>query len=613
MFRRLCTLLAATLPLLLPAHASADAQKWIEVRTPHFVIVANTGEGSARDAGWQFEQVRHVFQTLWPWSRAESGRPFVVFALKGERDLKALAPYYWEEGRDGAVGAATSGRDKDYYAMLSGLSLSEDLGTNPYFYAYWGYANRMLDATFPVSLPPWYKRGLSDLFGNTLVRSKDVQVGRLMTTHLKRLGEGQRVPLADLLAADWKSKFVADENWRPMFDAQAWMFCHYLVFGEKGANAPRMNQFAELMRDGRKADEALKEAFGAVKPLEEGYLNYLDRKLFQYGQLKLDLNVKKEAFAVRTLPPAEAAAVRAGFHVAMGRPVEARALIDEARKADAASVPAAEAEALLFDRENKKAEALAAYTRAAEAGSTNYYVHYRRAMLSWQRDAPREAQAQRVKSLEEAVRLNPDFAWAQASLADVLSETDPGERAVAAALKAARLEPSVASHRITLIDALWNASHPEEAKKQAAEALKLPADADERKRIEEWIGFMNSAPDKSVAAVRAEPGAAIEAPRDIAQTMALAEKACATSDLKACVFAATLKINGKDVPRDLPAARQLAQRACDGGEMAGCTALAVAHLNAGTRDGMAQARPLLKKACDAGERGACDIQGQLPK
>jgi TPR repeat protein len=536
-----------------------------------------------------------------------------VFVLKGERDLKALAPYYWENGRDGAVGAATSGRDKDYYAMLSGLSLSDDLGTNPHFYAYWGYANRMLDATFPVSLPPWYKRGLSDLFGNTLVRGKDVQVGRLMTTHLKRLGEGQRIPLRDLLAADWKTKFVSDEGWRPMFDAEAWMFCHYLVFGEKGANAPRMNRLAELMRDGRKADEALKEAFGDLRPLEDGFLNYLDRKLFQYGQIKLDLNVRKEAFALRPLTPAESAAVRAGFHVAMGRAVEARALIEEARKSEPSSVAAAEAEALLLDREDKKAEALAAYTRAAEGGSTNFYVHYRRAMLSWQRDAPRETQVQRARSLEEAVRLNPDFAWAQNSLAAVLSEIEPSERAVSAALKAVALQPSVADHRLALIDALWNASSPEEAKKQATEALKLPADPDDRQRIEEWIAYMNRAPEETVAAERAEPGADPAAPRDIAQVLPLAEKACAASDLKACVFLASLKISGKEVPRDLPGARKLAQQACDGGEQTGCTALAVTHLNAGTREGMAQARALLKKACEAGERGACDLQGQLPK
>jgi TPR repeat protein len=612
MARRIRALLAATVSLL-PAAAAADQQKWIEVRTPHFVIVANTGEGTARDTGWQFEQVRHVFQTLWPWARAQSGRPFVVFVLKGERDLKALAPVYWEKGGDGAVGSSATGRDKDYYAMLSGLSLGDELGTNPYFYAYWGYADRVLDATFPVALPPWYKRGLSDLFGNTLVRGKDVQVGRLMATHLRRLGEGERIPLADLLAADWKSRFVADDAWRPRFDAAAWMFCHYLVFGEKGANAPRMNRFADLMREGRKTDEAFKEAFGDLAPLEKGFLQYLDRKLYQYGQIQIDLNVKKESFAVRPLPPAESAALRAGFHLAMGRPVEARALIDEARKADPSSVLAAESEALLLDGEDKKAEALAAYTRAAEAGSLNYWVHYRRAALSWQRDAPKEVQAQRARSLQEAVRLNPDDPWSQAALADVLSEIEPGERAVAAAQKAVSLEPSVADHRLTLIEALWSASRPDEAKKQAAQALKLPADPGDRKRLQDWIEYMDRGPEKTAAAVRAESAAGEDAPRDLAQMLALAEKACASSDLRACVYAASVKMGGKEVPRDLPGARALAQKACDGGELTGCTALAVTHLNSGTREGMAQARALLKRACDAGERGACDVQGQLPK
>ena len=613
MDRRLRTLLAATLVSSFPAGAAAE-QKWIEVRTPHFVVVANTGEGSARDAGWQFEQVRHVFQTLWPWARRESGRPFVVFVLKGERDLKALAPAYWENGGDGAVGASVAGRDKDYYAMLEGISLGDDLGTNPYFYAYWGYANRMLDATFPVPLPPWYQRGLSDFFGNTVVRGKDVQVGRLMTTHMKRLGQGQRIPLREILAADWKSKIVADDGWRPRFDSEAWIFCHYLVLGNGGANSPRMNRFAELMRDGRKADEALTEAFGDLGPLEKGFNQYLDRKLYQFGQVQLDLNVKKEGFTVRTLPPAEAAAARASFHVAMGRPAEARALIEEARKADPASVLASEAEAMLLDRQdNKKTEALAAFTRAADGGSTNFWVYYRRAALLWQRDAPREVQVQRVKALEEAVRLNPEHAWSQASLADVLSDVEPGERAVAAASKAVALEHSVPEHRLALIDALWNASRPEEAKKQAAAALALPADADDRKRIEEWIAHMDRPPEQATASVGAEKGSAEDAPHDIAHVLPLAEKACATGDLKACVFVATLKINGQEVARDLPGARKLAQRACDGGEMAGCTALAVTYLNAGTREGMTQGRAMLKKACDAGERSACDMQARLPK
>jgi hypothetical protein len=483
----------ATLVLLLPA-APAAAQGWIEVRTPNFVVVANTGEGTARDAGWQFEQVRHVFQTLWPWARRERGRAFLVFVLKKEGDLKALAPRYWEEGRDGAVGASVAGRDKDYYALLAGISLNDDIGANPYFYAYWGYANRMLDASFPVALPPWYQRGLSDLFGNTLVRGKDVQVGRLMTSHLRRLGKGQRIPLPELLAADWKAKVVTDDNWRPMFDAQSWMFCHYLVFGDKGAHRERMNRFADLMRDGRQPVEAHAEAFGDLAALEKGFAQYLDRKLFQFAEVQLDLNVKKETFATRPLSPAEAAAARAGFHVAMRRPAEARALIAEARKADPASVLASEVEGVLLDGEDNEPEALAAYTRAAEAGSANFYVHYRRARLLWKNDAPREVQAQRARALEEAVRLNPDHAWSQASLAQVLSEIEPGEKAVAAATRAVSLQPSVPAHRLTLIDALWNASRGEEARKQAAEALKLPADEAARKRIAEWIEYLDKQP-----------------------------------------------------------------------------------------------------------------------
>ncbi len=75
--------------------------------------------------------------------------------------------------------------------------------------------------------------------------------------------------------------------------------------------------------------------------------------IFSYRRVNLDVSVERERFPVRKLPAAESASMRAMFHTAMRRPVEARAAIAEARKADPKAAGSYVAEGLLADRDNK--------------------------------------------------------------------------------------------------------------------------------------------------------------------------------------------------------------------------------------------------------------------
>jgi hypothetical protein len=563
--------------VLAAASVSAAAERrWLEVKTPHFVVVTNTGEGTARDVGGQFEQVRYVFETLWPWARRGGGRPLVVIALRDEADMKALAPEYWERGHDGVAGLTVSGADKDYVALQPGVALPDDLRTNPYYFAYWGYADCALRAVFPQALPMWFVRGLSDLFGNTLVRGKDVQVGRLLGHHLRTLNGSVRIPLPELLAADRKSRYFTDDTARSVFDAEAWLFVHYLVFGDKGAHQAQLNRFAELLRDGRPPEIALREGLGDLAAVEKGFAFYVGREMYAYSSIKGDLNVKPAGFEVRPLSPAAGAAVRAAFHVAMRRPREARALIEEARRTEPASVLASEAEALLLDAQDQPDGALAAYARATEGGSENFYMYYRRASLMQRGEAPKETLAQIAGLLDRATRLNPDDAWSQASLARALAQTEPGDRAIDAAKKAIALEPTVAAHHIALVQAFWTASRPEEARREAQAALRLATDEADRRYLQQWIGFMDRAGAPVVGAARPSPEPA-------------GGSAAATEDWQ----------------------RELT-RACEAGSTSACQALAILYTNR-LAASLARARELLDKACRGGDARACESIKSLPR
>lgn len=54
--------------LALPVRA-ADHDKWIEVRSPNFIVVSNGSEGEARKVALQFEQIRQLFRDSLSYTR----------------------------------------------------------------------------------------------------------------------------------------------------------------------------------------------------------------------------------------------------------------------------------------------------------------------------------------------------------------------------------------------------------------------------------------------------------------------------------------------------------------------------------------------------------------
>lgn len=55
---------------------------WIELRSPHFVVVTNAGEGKARRAAYQFEMIRAVFRSYFGEKQESAEQPVVLLAAK---------------------------------------------------------------------------------------------------------------------------------------------------------------------------------------------------------------------------------------------------------------------------------------------------------------------------------------------------------------------------------------------------------------------------------------------------------------------------------------------------------------------------------------------------
>ena len=474
--------------LLVAGSTRAADETWVEVRSAHFTVISNAGEKRARNMAWQFEQVDAVLKSVWPWATGNVERPVVIYGAKDERSMRMLAPQYWE-GRGGGVKPTSvflTAPDAHYISVRTDQQV-DNIDTNPYRSSYWSYVALTLTSSIPHDLPLWYYRGLAEVFSNTIVRTKDVLVGPVVPWHLERLRDQPPLRLEVLFGVTRESPYMKDGDRMNEFDASAWALLHYLTFGNDGKNLALFNRFSVALGAGADAKGALAEAFGGLAAVEEGYRRYVSKTLYMYKQLDLDVNVDSKSFVARVLPASDADIAVARYHAASGRPIECRARLASA-KASPPNGAVDEIEGLLLDRDGKRDEALAAYTRATELGGGSYYGEYRFASLSWpQAPDTKEPFPKMERSLRRAVELRPTFAPAHALLAAVLVQLDRASEGLPLAQRAVALDPTESFHQLTLARVLFRLGKRGEAIAPAQHARTLAKSAFDVNAAEQFL------------------------------------------------------------------------------------------------------------------------------
>ena len=470
---------------------SVEAAVWVEVNSPNFTILSDAGEKEARRTAWQFEQIRQALKVVLPWARVDGTSSFVVYAARDEKTLKSLGPQYWEGKRFRPLSFWVRSVDRDYVALRTDVSEPSEVGANPYQDAYFPYISTVLGRSLPRDAPYWFVRGFARVLSNTIVRSKELHIGRLMEDELQRVRDGALIPQAEFFAVKPGSKWTTQDSDSWLFEAQAWAFMHSLLFADKSASAPRVELFTRMLLEGSSVEVATKEAFGPeMTPYFQRLRTYIAGSLFPYRRVLVDATVKAEGFTVRALSASEAAAARGALLVAMNRPVESRAAAAEARAADAAAPGADEIEGLLLDREGKRDEARAAYAKAAERGSRRGYIYYRLAELEVGYAATdAEKRARGISLLEKANTHDPGLANAFSFHAQLSARHGDQPKALELLGRAIALEPNTSYHRMVAADVLWNAGSKNEAIQAAQTALKLADDDRERANAQRFLEF----------------------------------------------------------------------------------------------------------------------------
>lgn len=451
--------------LCLGGEVNAAEKPWLEVRSPHFVVVSNAGEKQARRVAGQFEQIRAVFQKGWK-VRVDPGQPFLILAVKDEKSLRELLPEFWETpGRTHPAGYFQGGPEKHYAALRL-----DARGDNPYHVLYHEYMHMLLKLNFR-SLPLWLEEGLAEFYGYTVIGQKEVGLGRPSRSALMLLNQSRFLPLRTLFAVDRSSPEYSEANRASIFYAESWALTHFLVLGEKGEQK-RLEAFVSLLLNEVPEGEALRRALGDLDALERALKDYIRQPTFQYARMEMPADTREEDFQLRELSPAASLAVRGDFLLHTKRPEEARALLQEALRLDPNLAQACESMGFLHFQKEERKEAARWFAQAVTLDSRSYLAHYYHAVLALQEPEEARSLEEVEKGLRRAIELNPDFAPAYSHLAGVyLRNGRKLEEALAVARKAAQLEPGEARHHLNVGGILLQMGRVEEAQKLAERLL----------------------------------------------------------------------------------------------------------------------------------------------
>jgi tetratricopeptide (TPR) repeat protein len=461
-----------TLFLLLAASwAKQDA--WIQVTSPHFLVVTNASEKQGRKVADQFERMRAVFHLAFPKLKVDPGSPIIVLAIKDERDFRALEPEaYLSKGSLKLGGLFLRAADKNYVLMRLDAE-----GDHPYSIVYHEYTHLLMSKSEDW-IPLWMNEGLAEYYQNTEIREKEVFLGQPSTENILLLRQSRLLPLPTLLTVDRNSPYYHEENKGSIFYAESWALMHYLQTRDFKEKTSRIANYGELMAKNVDPVTAATQAFGDLKQLYSTLEGYVRQGSFSYLKAPVETSVDASAFKIESLAPLQADAVRADFLAYNGRTADAQALLDQVLRGDPKNVSAHETKGFIAFREGHQDEAKKWYAEAVQLDSKSFLAHYYFAAISMSSPASDDAQIE--GSLRKAIQLNPQFAPSFDRLAVFLAMHHRNlEEAHTMALTAVTLDPANMGYRVNIAHVLMEmgqGKHAVEVLRAATKLAKSPAE-----------------------------------------------------------------------------------------------------------------------------------------
>ncbi len=478
----LATLGSAVLGSAVLATARDKPENWVQVRSPHFLVVSNSNEKQARHVADQFERMRSVFHKLFPKLQIDPSAPIIVLAVKDEKDFRALEPTaYLAKGQVKLAGLFLTTLDKNYVLMRLDAE-----GDHPYAVVYHEYTHLLLSKA--DWMPLWMNEGLAEYYQNTDIREKDVSLGEPSTENVMLLRQNRMLPLATLFTVDHTSPYYHEENKGSIFYAESWALTHYLRIKDSQENTHRLTDYSTLLTQNVDAVTAATRAFGDLKQLQSALEDYVRQNAFHYMKMAAATDVDESAFQVQALPTLQADAMRADFLAYNERSADAHALLDHILQEDPNNVSAHETMGYLAFRQGHRDEARNWYAQAVKLDSQSFLAHYYFAAMSMDGTIAPADEAQVENSLRASIKLNPSFAPSYNELAGFLGMRHRNlDEARMMGLNAVQLEPTNLSYRLNVANVLLLMERGKDAEAVIRYAMHFAKTPDETAATENFL------------------------------------------------------------------------------------------------------------------------------
>lgn len=475
--------------LFASAAAAAPTGKWVEVRSPNFIVVSNAGEGQARKTAVQFEQVRSLFRDSLPYVKNSPSPVITVLAVKDENSLRDLLPEYWaEKGHTHPAGIFVSGPYEQFQ-----VALNLGAGDNPLQTVYHEYYHSVTMPYFP-DLPIWVAEGMADFFGNSQIGDKTALVGVPNADLIGELRNGPLIPLPVLFKVDQKSPYYNEQKRVSLFYAESWALIHYLMVGDKETHNAAFGKYLSALSQGASQEDAASQAFGDLRKLQDNLVSYIGRFSFLVFNFPAPPKIAENTLSARPLSEAEVDAYSGGF-LALHRQYEpAEALLKQATQLDPKLALAQRNIGFLHYFRNERADALASFSAAVSLDSQDAITHFLRAQFTF--DAGSHSDPQIEEDLRQALTLKPDFADADGLLAVYLAASEEKvPEALGLAEKAVQLQPGNLYFRLALAQVLVRARRYDDAEALSRRVLAQASDENIRTEVGNILTYLNQARD----------------------------------------------------------------------------------------------------------------------
>lgn len=429
---------------------SADHnQNWTEVRSPHFIVLCNSGEKEGRHVAQQFENIRAVFHAAFPKIHVDPGKPTIIFALRNEDSLKLFIPGYGLNAKAKRLGGLFTDRvDMNLALVRTDMSSSS---VNEYHALYHEYTHSILHMNFR-GLPLWLDEGLAEFYGSTRFQGNQASLGMVDLNPIRVLQTQPFIPIATLVSADTTSPLYNAQEHSGIFYAESWALVHYFMFDPEVKNAALLDKFLAALQTTDDPVEAARQSFGDLKKLSNRLESYARQAGFNYGKLAVESDSREKDFTARPLPPAEALTQEANFLLRTGHTAEALNDLHEAADADPKLPALHEAMGyyhfLRSDNENADKE----FDQTISLDPNDALAYYYKAEILYRKSGYSKQSTPLMRAgLEKAAALAPNFAPTHAFLCILyIQDTETKPKSIAEAKRAIELAPGNLAYYIDL-------------------------------------------------------------------------------------------------------------------------------------------------------------------